>query len=195
MIETDKIIVVEGKYDVIKLQSVVSATIVTTEGFQIFRDKEKLSMLRRLAEERGLVILTDSDSAGFMIRNFLTDYVGSEYITNVYIPDIYGKEKRKTAPSAEGKLGVEGIPVDVLEEAFRRAGVSSFRSVSNGRQISRLDFYEMGLMGGPESSVLRGKLLAKLSLPARMSTSALINVINILICYDEFLKLVDEIRG
>lgn len=195
MIETDKIIVVEGKYDVIKLQSVVSATIVTTEGFQIFRDKEKLSMLRRLAEERGLVILTDSDSAGFMIRNFLTDYVGSEYITNVYIPDIYGKEKRKTAPSAEGKLGVEGIPVDVLEEAFRRAGVSSSRSVGSGRQISRLDFYEMGLMGGPESSVLRGKLLAKLSLPARMSTSALINVINILISYDEFLELVDEIRG
>lgn len=120
MIHTDKVVVVEGKYDAIKLDGILDATIITTDGFQIFKDKEKQNLLMTLAKRRGLIILTDSDSAGFMIRNFLGSRIPQEYITNVYIPDIYGKEKRKEKPSAEGTLGVEGMPVEVLKEAFKK---------------------------------------------------------------------------
>ena len=123
MLHTDKVIVVEGKYDAIRLANIIDATIIRTDGFGIFKDKEKQQLLRTLAEKRGLIVLTDSDSAGFLIRNFLKSSVPEKYITQVYIPDIYGKERRKDQPSAEGKLGVEGIPDEVLVECFRRAGV------------------------------------------------------------------------
>lgn len=188
MIKTDKVIVVEGKYDAIKLASIVDAPIITTEGFGIFKDSEKQDLLRRLAAARGLVVLTDSDSAGFMIRNFLGNCVPAENITNVYIPDIYGKEKRKGSPSAEGKLGVEGMPVSVIEDAFHRAGIDADISAPKGRSITRLDLYEAGLMGGPNSKARRERFLTDLSLPKRMSTSALMSVINILISYDEFME-------
>ena len=189
MIHTDKVVVVEGKYDAIKLDGILDATVITTDGFQIFKDKEKQSLLMTLATKRGLIVLTDSDSAGFMIRNFLGSRIPQEYITNVYIPDIYGKEKRKDKPSAEGTLGVEGMPVEVLEEAFKKAGVLGEKPKTLGRQITRLDFYEDGLMGGVGSKEKREKLLLKLELPKRLSTTSLLKIINILITYDEYKEL------
>lgn len=190
MIHTDKVIVVEGKYDAIKLESIVDATIITTEGFGIYRDVEKQNLLMTLAQKRGLIILTDSDSAGFMIRNFIGSKVPEECITNVYIPDMYGKEKRKDKPGAEGKLGVEGIPIDVLEDAFHRAGIDTDKVERDGRMITRLDFYEDGLLGGENSKSKRLELLHKLGMPERMSTTALIKVINILVTYDEYKELI-----
>ena len=192
MIHTDKVVVVEGKYDAIKLDGMLDATIITTDGFQIFKDKEKQKLLMTLAEKRGLLILTDSDSAGFMIRNFLGSKIPQKYITNVYIPDIYGKEKRKDKPSAEGTLGVEGMPLEVLDEAFKRAGVTDSIKPQTGRQITRIDFYEDGLMGGENSKMKREKLLSALELPRRLSTSSLLKIINILIDYDEYKKLIEE---
>ncbi|MCQ2460853.1 MAG: DUF4093 domain-containing protein [Clostridia bacterium] len=189
MIHTDKVVVVEGKYDAIKLDGILDATIITTDGFQIFKDKEKQKLLMTLAKRRGLIILTDSDSAGFMIRNFLGSRIPQEYITNVYIPDIYGKEKRKEKPSAEGTLGVEGMPVEVLKEAFKKAGVLDDPKPQVGRQITRLDFYEDGLMGGEDSKKKREELLLKLELPKRLSTSSLLKIINILITFDEYKDL------
>lgn len=190
MIHTDKVIVVEGKYDAIKLESIVDATIITTDGFGIYKDVEKQNLLCTLAEKRGLIILTDSDSAGFMIRNFIGSKVPEECITNVYIPDIYGKEKRKDKPGAEGKLGVEGIPVDVLEDAFHRAGVDTDKGIERGREITRLDLYEDGFLGGDNSKAKRLELLKALGMPERMSTNALIKVINILVTYDEYKQLI-----
>ena len=190
MIHTDKVIVVEGKYDAIKLESIVDATIITTDGFGIYKDVEKQNLLCTLAEKRGLIILTDSDSAGFMIRNFIGSKVPEECITNVYIPDIYGKEKRKDKPGAEGKLGVEGVPVDVIEDAFHRAGVDTDEVVERGRLITRLDLYEDGFLGGVNSMARRLELLRALGMPERMSTNALIKVINILVTYDEYKELV-----
>ena len=127
MLHTDKVIVVEGKYDEIKLSSVIDAPIIKTDGFGIFKDREKQSLLQRLAKKRGLIILTDGDSAGFMIRNFLGNKIPEELITHVYIPDLYGKEKRKAKPSSEGKLGVEGVPKDVIISAFERAGITELK--------------------------------------------------------------------
>lgn len=189
MIHTDKVVVVEGKYDAIKLDGILDATVITTDGFQIFKDKEKQNLLMTLATKRGLIVLTDSDSAGFMIRNFLGSRIPQEYITNVYIPDIYGKEKRKDKPSAEGTLGVEGMPVEVLEEAFKKAGVLGEKPKTLERQITRLDFYEDGLMGSVGSKEKREKLLLKLELPKRLSTTSLLKIINILITYDEYKEL------
>lgn len=127
MLRTDKVIVVEGKYDEIKLSSIIDAPIIKTDGFGIFKDREKQSLLQRLAKKRGLIILTDGDSAGFMIRNFLGNKIPEELITHVYIPDLYGKEKRKAKPSSEGKLGVEGVPKDVIISAFERAGITELK--------------------------------------------------------------------
>ena len=190
MIRTDKVIVVEGKYDAIKLANFVEATIITTDGFGIFKNEEKQKLLLTLAEKRGLIILTDSDSAGFMIRNFIGNKVPKEYITDVYIPDIFGKEKRKAQPSAEGKLGVEGMPEKVLAEALKKFGEG--KSESDERKITRMDFYEDGLMGGPDSKAKRQELLKKLELPSRLSTTKLLEIINILITYDEYRELIKE---
>ncbi|MBP5459142.1 MAG: DUF4093 domain-containing protein, partial [Clostridia bacterium] len=123
MLKTDRVIVVEGKYDAIRLANLVDAAILRTEGFGVFNDEEKKALLRTLAEKRGLIVLTDGDSAGMLIRNFIRGLVPADQITDVYIPDLYGKEKRKTRPSKEGKLGVEGIPDELLIEALKKAGV------------------------------------------------------------------------
>ena len=190
---TDKIIVVEGKYDAIKLHSIVNATIVCTDGFGIFKNKEKLELLRKLADKRGLIILTDGDSAGFMIRNYLGGSIPKDKITNVYIPDLYGKERRKDQPSAEGKLGVEGVPSDVIIKALKNAGVgeSVCASKEPKRQIERMDLYEDGFIGGSGSKEKRTTLLRALGLPERLSVSGLLNIINILITYEEYRILKD----
>lgn len=194
MIKTDKIIIVEGRYDKIKLSSIVDAVIIETEGFGIFKNKEKQRMIRRLAQSSGIVILTDSDSAGFMIRSFITSFVPKEYITNVYIPDIYGKEKRKDTASKEGKLGVEGISAQVLTEAFEKAGIGvSECEKADKRAVTLNDFYEDGLTGSADSKAKRKELLKKLDLPERMSTKALLEIINIFLTYEQYKEIVQEV--
>ena len=193
MIKIDKVIIVEGRYDKIKLSSMIDGIIIETEGFGIFKDKDKQKLIRKLAETKGIAILTDSDSAGFVIRNFITSIVPKEYITNVYIPDIYGKEKRKDSPSKEGKLGVEGVSAEILKEAFKKAGIGVSQSESNERKTITLnDFFNDGLTGDTQSKRKRTDLLKKLDLPERMSTKAMLDILNTFITYDEYKKLVES---
>lgn len=193
MIKIDKVIIVEGRYDKIKLSSMIDGIIIETEGFGIFKDKDKQKLIRKLAETKGIAILTDSDSAGFVIRNFITSIVPKEYITNVYIPDIYGKEKRKDSPSKEGKLGVEGISAEILKEAFKKAGIGVSQSETKERKkITLNDFFDDGLTGDTQSKRKRTDLLKKLDLPERMSTKAMLDILNTFITYDEYKKLVES---
>lgn len=193
MIKIDKVIIVEGRYDKIKLSSMINGIIIETEGFGIFKDKDKQKLIRKLAETKGIAILTDSDSAGFVIRNFITSIVPKEYITNVYIPDIYGKEKRKDSPSKEGKLGVEGVSAEILKEAFKKAGIGVSQSETNERKkITLNDFFDDGLTGDTQSKRKRTDLLKKLDLPERMSTKAMLDILNTFITYDEYKKLVES---
>ena len=191
MIKVDQIVIVEGKYDKIKLSSIIDGIIIETEGFGLFKDKEKQKLIRKLAEKKGVVILTDSDSAGFVIRNFITSIVPNEYITNVYIPDIFGKEKRKESCSKEGKLGVEGVPAAIIAEAFAKAGIGAEPSEEKRiKEITLNDFYDDKLTGSPDSKERRKKLLRQLDLPERMSTKAMLEIFNLFLTYDEYKKLV-----
>lgn len=197
MIKLDKPVVVEGKYDVIKLSNIIDTLIIKTDGFGIFKDKEKQILLRHLAKEKGIIVLTDSDSAGFLIRKFLNSSIPTDRITNVYIPDIYGKEKRKTEASKEGKLGVEGISEEVIVEAFKKAGVVFEQNnceKPTGRQITNIDLFEFGLSGGNNSSEKRKALLRSLGLPERMSSSSMIKILNTFVTYDDFVKKVKELN-
>ena len=183
-------VIVEGKYDKIRLSSLIDGLIITTDGFGIFKDKEKMKMLRRLAETRGLLIITDSDSAGFVIRNHLRSCIPPDLVKHAYIPDIFGKERRKDSPSREGKLGVEGMPTHALMEALQKAGVlceaSGNQETHSAPGITSRDFYRCGLSGGENSAALRLKLLKSLGLPARMTSKALLGVINEYMTIEEF---------
>ena len=184
-----EVIVVEGRYDKNALKQVVEATVVETGGFGVFNDKERLALLRRLADERGLILLTDSDGAGFVIRNFLKGAIPREKLKQAYIPDIYGKERRKTAPGKEGKLGVEGMSPQVLLQALERAGASfeDGETVREAREpITKMDFYDLGLTGKPDSAVVRQMLLKELNLPEKMTANALLEAVNILYRREEF---------
>lgn len=193
MIKTDKAIIVEGKYDIIKLSRIVDALIIKTDGFGIFKDKEKQALLRRLADEKGIIVLTDSDSAGFLIRKFLKSSIPEDKITHVYIPDIYGKEKRKTQAGKEGKLGVEGISEEVIIEAFTKAGVICNQIQNEERRlITNIDLYEAGLMGKDNSKEKRIRLMKALALPERLSTSSLLKILNTFVTYDEFIEKLKE---
>lgn len=193
MIKLDRPVIVEGKYDVIKLSNLIDGLIIKTDGFGIFKDSEKQKLIRRLAKEKGIIVLTDSDSAGFVIRNFISSCVPKDKITNVYIPDLFGKEKRKTERSKEGKLGVEGVPEQVILNAFRKAGVTASETDEKRRLITNIDLYEAGLSGRENSSQKRKKLLSALSLPERMSTSSLVKILNSFVTYEEFIKKVKEL--
>lgn len=193
MIKVDKIIVVEGKYDKIKLSSVIEGVIIETEGFGIFKDKEKQKLLRKLAELKGLVIMTDSDSAGFVIRSFISSIIPNEYITNAYIPDISGKEKRKDAPSKEGKLGVEGVDTQVIINALSQAGVfCSVTEEKNTRVVTKGDLFDDGLSGTNESKLKRLKLLKYLDLPERLSSNAMLKIINSFMTYEDYKDAVNK---
>ncbi|MEF9984151.1 MAG: DUF4093 domain-containing protein [Oscillospiraceae bacterium] len=187
-------IVVEGRYDKAKLSSIIDANIIETGGFRIYKDKEKLKLLRSLANINGLIIITDSDVAGFKIRNYICGSMDKSNIINVYIPDIFGKEKRKEKPSAEGKLGVEGVSKEIILQAFNNAGVFSENSHTNENPITKLDFIEDGLSGGDNSSELRAKLLKEFNLPERMTTNAIIKTLNSMITKDEYKKVVEKIK-
>lgn len=195
MIKLNEAVIVEGKYDKIKLSGIIDALIIETEGFGIFKDKEKQRLIRFLAETKGLVIMTDSDSAGFKIRSFITGITKSDNIKNVFIPDIYGKEKRKTEASKEGKLGVEGIPKSVIIEALHKAGVDcSENDRKTGREITRTDFFADGLSGGENSAFLRREFAGSLGLPERISASSLLKIINSFMTYDDYSAAVQSLH-
>ena len=195
MIKLDRPVIVEGKYDIIKLSNIIDGLIIKTDGFGIFNDKEKQALLRRLAAEKGIIVLTDSDSAGFLIRNFIKKTIPADRITHVYIPDIFGKEKRKNEASREGKLGVEGINEDIILEAFRKAGIGAEKKSEDtpAREITNIDLYEFGLSGRPDSKTKRKLLLKSLSLPERMSSSSMVKVLNCFVTYEEFTEKVKEL--
>lgn len=195
MIHLEQAVIVEGKYDKIKLSSIIDAVIITTNGFSVIKNKEKLEIIRFYAANKGIIILTDSDSAGFKIRNFIKGAVKNGKITNVYIPDIFGKEKRKSAPSKEGKLGVEGIDKDILIKAFEKAGITSSVSAVRTEPVTKLDLYEARLSGGENSSDKRSILLKELGLPQLLTTGGMLDIINSMMTRDEFLALCQRLFG
>ena len=192
MIKINEVIVVEGEYDRKTLENIVDATVIATDGFRIFNDRELISMLSRLAKERGLVILTDSDRAGFAIRNRIISSIDNKYIKNAYIPDIPGKEKRKDKPSKEGFLGVEGMSAEVIKEALKRAGVSACGGNDEvcRRRITKADLYEDGLFGTDNSAEKRARLISSLGLPRRLSANKLLEVLNIMTTFEEYKGIV-----
>lgn len=186
-----EVIVVEGRYDKNTLSQVVDAVILETSGFGIFNDAAKRQLLQTMAETRGLVVLTDSDGAGFMIRNYIRGCVDPRLVKHAYIPDVYGKERRKAKASKEGKLGVEGMRPEVLLDALRRAGATfDNRAVeTRSAQITKADLYARGLSGGTGSAEKRRQLLKRLDLPERMSCDAMLDVLNALMDREAFYRL------
>ena len=189
-----EVIIVEGRYDKNALSQVVDAVILTTEGFGVFRDKEKLAYFRRLAERRGVILLTDPDGAGFVIRNYLKGALPKQGVLHAYIPDIPGKEKRKRAPGKEGLLGVEGMTKEILLEALSNAGadLGGEPVKKKGDGITKLDLYTAGLSGRPDSQKKREAFLDRLRFPAHMSANALLDALNLLYTREEFLSLFEE---
>lgn len=194
MIKIKEAVIVEGKYDKIKLSSLIDGLIIETNGFQIFKDREQMALIRRMAQTRGILILTDSDSAGFMIRNYLAGSIPVDKIKHAYIPDIFGKEKRKDKPSKEGKLGVEGLPTEIICDALSRAGVNASKvQRKEGRKITKTDLYFAGLSGGKNSAEKRRRLLKRLSLPEHLSANSLPEIFSSILTYEEFIRLAGEL--
>lgn len=197
MLRIKEAIVVEGRYDKNTLSQLVDTIIVETSGFGVFKNNEKLALFRRLAAERGLIILTDPDGAGFVIRNFLKGAIPQEQVKHAYVPDVLGKERRKRTPGKEGKLGVEGMRPQVLEEALRRAGATfldeSAPPVRGGHPITKADLMMLGLSGGVGAAERRAKLMDRLNLPKRMSPNAMLEVLNALLPYEELAALLQEL--
>jgi ribonuclease M5 len=193
MVKIKEAIVVEGRYDKNTVSQIVDTAIIETNGFGIFSDKEKIELLRRIAEKRGLIIFTDSDGAGFVIRGHLNGMLGKDNIKQAYIPDIYGREKRKRSDSKEGKLGVEGMTPQVIIDALKRAGATfeDSEESENSEKITKGDLFALGLSGGKNSSEERKKLMKKLNLPENMSPNALLDVLNSIYTRDEFFKAIN----
>lgn len=191
MIKIKQAIVVEGRYDKNTLSQIVDAPILETSGFGIMKDKQQLKLLRRVAQQRGLIVFTDSDGAGFVIRNYLKGAIEPKYLLHAYVPDIPGKERRKSAPGKEGKLGVEGMTPQIILDALRKAGATFLGEEAAPRagSITKQDMMELGLSGGANSSILRLKLLKKLDLPEHMSANALLQAVNLLYTLDELRQI------
>jgi len=189
-IHLKQVVIVEGRYDKIRLESVVDALILPVGGFKVFTDKELRAFIRKLAASHGIIVLTDSDAAGFKIRAYLRGIVPPGQITDVYIPDIFGREKRKSAPSKEGKLGVEGMSSDILREAFRRAGIESTEREERQNPITKLDLFEDGLYGTENSKARREMFYKKLGLPARLGTNAVLALLQSMFTRDEYKEIV-----
>ena len=177
MIKLGPAILVEGKYDKNKLSQIFDTTILTTDGFGIFHQKDKLQLLRRLAQTRGLLVFTDADGAGFVIRSYLKGALPEGTIYHAYLPDLYGKEKRKDKRSKEGKLGVEGVPDEVILKAVEQSGALKC-AIPKHAGIKKADLYDLGLSGGSNSAMRRARLLTELDLPQRLSPNALLEVLN-----------------
>ncbi len=182
MIKIREAIVVEGRYDKNSLAQIVDAPILETSGFGIMNDKKQLQLLRNVAKTRGLIVFTDSDGAGFVIRNFLKGSIPAQYLKHAYIPDVLGKERRKAAPGKEGKLGVEGMGPEIILESLRRAGATLEGETQTriAGSITKQHLMELGLSGGPDSAARRQALIRKLQLPEHMSANALLQALNLL---------------
>ncbi len=193
MVKVREAIVVEGRYDKNTLSQVVDAPILETSGFQIMKNKAQLELLRRVAKTRGLIVFTDPDGAGFVIRNFLKGAIDPAYLKHAYIPDVYGKERRKATPGKEGKLGVEGMPPEVILDCLRRAGATiEGEQVQLQAGITKQDLMELGLSGGKDSSKKRLELLKKLEFPEHMSANGLLQALNLLYTREEFLSVMEN---
>ena len=188
MIKINEAVIVEGKYDKIKLSNLIDALIIETNGFGIYKDKSRLSFIRNLAKERGIVILTDSDHSGFQIRNYIAAGIPKDKIKHVYIPDIPGKEKRKTEPSKEGKLGVEGMNDELLLRLFSNAGISAEKSEPVD-SVTNYDLFKLGISGTANAKQNKKKLLDALDLPEFLSTNSLLSYINFSMTREEFLNI------
>lgn len=194
MVKIKEAIVVEGKYDKNALAQIVDAPIFQTDGFGVMNDPTLLALLRKVAQKRGLIVFTDSDGAGFVIRNYLKSAISPEYLKHAYIPDIAGKEKRKATPGKEGKLGVEGMTPQVILDSLSRAGATfDEQTQSHTGEITKTDLFFMGLSGTPNSKEKRLALLKKLDMPAHMSSNALLQALNLLYSRDELYSLVDTL--
>ena len=194
MVKVKEAIVVEGRYDKNTLSQIVDAPILETSGFGIFKDKQQMALLRQVAEKRGLIVFTDADGAGFVIRNHIKSAIPGKYLKHAYTPDIMGKERRKAAPGKEGKLGVEGMKPQIIVEALRNAGATiEGEAAVSSNQITKQDLMELELSGGSNASENRIKLLKKLNLPERMSANAMLQTLNLLYTLDELKALMQEI--
>ena len=194
MVKIKEVIVVEGCYDKNTLSQILDATILETAGFGIFKDKKQMALLRSAAEKRGLIVFTDSDGAGFVIRNHIKSAIPGKYLKHAYIPDVYGKERRKAAPGKEGKLGVEGMTREVILEALRRAGATfEGEEASAFGQITKQDLMALGLSGGADASARRLALLKKLNLPEHMSANAMLQALNLLYSLEELKKMMESL--
>lgn len=195
MVRIREAIVVEGRYDKNTLSQIVDAPILETGGFGIFRDREQLELLRQAAKRRGLIVFTDSDGAGFVIRNYLKSAIEPEYLKHAYIPDLPGKEKRKRAPGKEGKLGVEGMTPEVILGALLRAGATLEGTVPREKnEITKQDMMELGLSGGPGSSEKRRLLQKELGLPEHLSSNGLLQALNLLMTREELAEAVSKLE-
>lgn len=195
MIKIREAIVVEGRYDKNTLSQIVDAPILETSGFGIFKDKKQMALLRQVAEKRGLIVFTDPDGAGFVIRNHIKSAIPARFLKHAYIPDVMGKERRKRAPGKEGKLGVEGMWPEVIIDALRKAGATvEGENCPASRGITKQDLVELGLSGGTNSAEIRQALLKKLDLPEHMSANAMLQALNLLYDLDELQGLLKRLE-
>lgn len=195
MVKIKEAIVVEGRYDKNTLSQIVDAPILETSGFGIFKDKAQMGLLRSIAQRRGLIVFTDPDGAGLVIRNHIKSAIPGAYLKHAYVPDIMGKERRKTAPGKEGKLGVEGMPPEVILEALRRAGATiEGEEASVSREITKQDMMALGLSGGKDSAAKRLKLQKKLNFPENMSANALLQALNLLYSLEEITEIAESLE-
>lgn len=195
MVNIRECIVVEGRYDKNTLAQIVNAPIVETSGFGIFKDKDQQRLLRQIAAKRGLIVFTDSDGAGFVIRNFLKGLIPASQLKHAYIPDIPGKERRKASAGKEGLLGVEGMTPQIILDALRRSGATiEGESELQSSAITKQDFMALGLSGGAGSSEKRASLMAKLGFPKHMSSNALLQAVNLLYTLPELQELVGQLE-
>ena len=195
MVKIKEAIVVEGRYDKNTLSQILDATILETSGFGIFKDKQQMDLLRRVAEKRGLIVFTDSDGAGFVIRNHIKSAIPAKHLKHAYTPDIFGKERRKAAPGKEGKLGVEGMNREVILELLRRAGATfEGEPVTRDGEITKQDMMQVGLSGGKDSSAKRIRLMKLLNLPERLSANAFLQALNLLCTREEFFSLTEKLE-
>ena len=196
MVKIKEAILVEGRYDKNTLSQIVDATILETSGFGIFKDKQQMNLLRRVAEKRGLIVFTDADGAGFVIRNHIKSAIPGQYLKHAYTPDIMGKERRKAKAGKEGKLGVEGMKPDVILEALRRAGATiEGEQVLSANAITKQDLMDLGLSGGPDAGARRLALLKKIKLPERMSANAMLQALNLLYTLEELTTIVETLES
>ena len=196
MVKIQEAILVEGRYDKNTLAQIVDAPILETNGFGIFKDKKQMSLLRQVAQKRGLIVFTDADGAGFLIRNHVKSAIPAKFLKHAYTPDVFGKERRKDKAGKEGKLGVEGMKPEIILEALRRAGATiEGEDLPQSQAITKQDMMSLGLSGGADAGAKRLALLKELKLPEHMSANALLQALNLLYSLEELTTIVDKLEN